>query len=419
MTSTKRLFRQIHLYLSLAAGLVVAVVCFTGAVLVFEKELEEAWHPARYRVAQIGATRLPLDQLAARARASVPGATVTSLKVYANPTHTVEVSLVGKDKPKAGSEGQQSSTPRSGAGKEGKGGPGGKARSGGGEGGGPKVFVDPYTGAVTGQLIYRETFFFQMMALHRGMVGGDAGKLVVGVSTIFFLFIILTGLVLWWPASRKALRHRLKVKADGSWKRFNHDLHVTLGFYASLFLFVFAFTGLAWSFEWFNDGIFTLTHSEKKGPEPPQSTVAAPGGTHLPFDAVYAAARQVRPSAAFYSLQLPNPAESLASVRVVVPAENAPFESATDELYFDNNTVLRPLGALPFAKRNLGQRVRRTFKPVHTGAIFGWPSKMVALLACLLGTSFPITGLIMWLNRVRKEKRRQGKSVNRPEAVIG
>ncbi|MCP6237155.1 PepSY domain-containing protein, partial [Klebsiella pneumoniae] len=89
---------------------------------------------------------------------------------------------------------------------------GGKGGKGGGEGGrGPTVFVNPYTAAVTGELNYRETMFFTVMALHRGMVGGAIGKLVVGVSTVMFLFIIGTGVVLWWPATRKALKQRLQV----------------------------------------------------------------------------------------------------------------------------------------------------------------------------------------------------------------
>jgi uncharacterized iron-regulated membrane protein len=55
-----------------------------------------------------------------------------------------------------------------------------------------------------------------------------------------------------------------------------------------------------------------------------------------------------------------------------------------------------------FADKNLGQRVRATFKPIHTASIFGFPSKLIGLLACLLGVSFPITGFILWRNRVKK-----------------
>jgi uncharacterized iron-regulated membrane protein len=253
--------------------------------------------------------------------------------------------------------------------------------------------------------VYRETFFFTMFALHRGMVAGAVGKMIVGVSTLFFLFIIGTGIVLWWPATGKVLRQRLSVKWDASWKRLNHDLHIVLGFYSALFLFVFAFTGLAWSFEWFNQGIFTLTNSEMKGPEPPKS-VAATVDTRLTYDAAYAIARQQMPTAENVNIQLAK--DSSEAVRVVMLPANAPHESANDELYLDQYTG-QVLGKLAFEDRNLGQRVRRSFKPVHTGSIFGMPSKIIALIVCVLGVTFPITGVILWLNRLKKEKKKKLK----------
>ncbi|QNH63729.1 PepSY-associated TM helix domain-containing protein [Hymenobacter sediminicola] len=449
----KIFFRNIHLYLSLVSGLIIAVVCFTGGVLVFEKELEQAWHPERYQVAPASTPRLPLAQLTEAVRAYKPQATITGLKVYADPARTVEFSLAGapggpggeqkgedrkEGRPegadrasegRGGERGGENSKAEKGEGRGGKeAGKGGKG--GGGEGGrGPTVFVNPYTAAVTGELNYRETFFFTMMALHRGMVGGPVGKLVVGVSTVMFLFIIGTGIVLWWPASRKVVKQRLQVKWSGGWKRLNHDLHIVLGFYSALLLFVFAFTGLAWSFEWFNKGIYAVTNSPMERPEPPVSAlpagtaavlpatpeatpstddavVAAPSAPALSADAVLVQARKIAPAAVYYALQLPK--DATGSIRVATLRPNAVYENATDEVYLDqySGSVLK---SQTYEQRNLGQRVRGMFKPVHTGSIFGWPSKIVSLIVCLLGVTFPITGTIMWLNRLKKAKKKQRK----------
>ncbi|SHJ28335.1 Uncharacterized iron-regulated membrane protein [Hymenobacter daecheongensis DSM 21074] len=396
----KIFFRNIHLYLSLASGLVIALVCLTGGLLVFEREIEQAWHPQRYFLTATGPQRLPLQQLADAVKATDAKAKVSGLKVYADPSRTVEISLMGGG-PQGGRKPPEAPTATgAGAGKAGK-----KEAPKGGEGGGPKLYVNPYTGAIIDKVTYRDTFFFSVMALHRGMVGGPVGKLVVGVSTLLFLFIIGTGLVLWWPATRQAVRQRLTVKWDASWKRLNHDLHVVLGFYSALFLFVFAFTGLAWSFEWFNNGIFTLTHSDPKGPEAPKSAPAA-AGRIISFDAAYAAARRAAPTAVYYAIQLPK--DSTESLRVNTLRPDAATESATDELYLDQHTG-QVLGRLAFTDRNLGQRVRRTFKPVHTGAIFGTPSKVLALVVCMLGVTFPVTGTVMWLGRLRKARRKAAK----------
>ncbi|UOQ64629.1 PepSY-associated TM helix domain-containing protein [Hymenobacter volaticus] len=423
----KIFFRNIHLYLSLVSGLIIAVVCFTGGVLVFEKELEQAWHPERYFVTPATTPRQPLAQLTDAVRAYKPDAKITGVKVYADPARTVEISLAGapggpggERKGEGGKEGRaeksreggrseagaQAVAPAGGGkSQEAKGGKGG-----GGEGGrGPTVFVNPYTAAVTGELNYRETFFFTMMALHRGMVGGAIGKLVVGVSTLMFLFIIGTGIVLWWPATRNAVRQRLQVKWSGGWKRLNHDLHIVLGFYSALFLFVFAFTGLAWSFEWFNKGIYAVTNSPMQRPEPPTSAApAVADAAALTPDAALTLARQQAPTAEYYSLQMPK--DPTGSIRVATLRPGASYENATDEVYLDqySGTVI---SKQTYEQRSLGQRVRGMFKPVHTGSIYGWPSKVISLVVCLLGVTFPITGTIMWLNRLRKAKKKQRKMV--------
>ncbi|MBT9392619.1 PepSY domain-containing protein [Hymenobacter sp. NST-14] len=410
-------FRNVHLYLSLASGLIIAVVCLTGAGLVFEKELEQAWHPARYFVPPATTPALPLARLRQAVLARKPGARITGVKVYADPTRTVEFSLAatpgeapgaarpaGPRRPRGGG---QEAAASGGQGKPAGQGGGGKGNHEGGRG--PTVFVNPYTAAVTGELNYRETVFFTLMAVHRGMVGGPVGKLVVGVSTLLFLVILGTGLVLWWPATRKALRQRLQVKWGSGWKRLNHDLHIVLGFYSALFLFVFAFTGLAWSFEWFNKGIYAVTNSPQERPEPPVSGAAAtePGAALTP-DAALTRARQLAPAAVYYALQLPK--DAAGSIRVATLRPDAAYDNATDELYLDqySGQVLRQQ---TYEQRNLGQRVRGLFKPVHTGALFGWPSKILSLVVCLLGVTFPITGTVLWLNRLKKARKKSARQL--------
>jgi uncharacterized iron-regulated membrane protein len=112
------------------------------------------------------------------------------------------------------------------------------------------------------------------------------------------------------------------------------------------------------------------------------------------------------PTAENVNIQLAK--DSSEAVRVVMLPANAPHESANDELYLDQYTG-EVLGKLAFQDRNLGQRVRRSFKPVHTGSIFGMPSKIIALIVCVLGVTFPITGVILWLNRLKKEKKKKLK----------
>jgi uncharacterized iron-regulated membrane protein len=365
-----------------------------------------------------------LAQLTAAVQAYKPKAKIGSFKIYQDPTRSVEVSLAGGSSKEGGPKGDRTGNGKAnpegagqaaagrgpGAGKPGEGGPGkgkGKGESG------PRLYVNPYTAAVLGEINPRETFFHTVEQLHRGLVAGPIGKLVMGINASIFLFILITGLVLWWPATRKAMTQRLKVKWGSGWKRLNHDFHIVLGFYASLFLLVFALTGVGMSFEWVTKGINQLTNSPLKRPEPPVSAAPAAGATVFAADAALALARQQAPDAENYSLQLPK--EPTGAIRVAVLRPGAVTENATDEVYLDQYSG-QVISGQTYAQRPLGQKIRGLFKPVHTGAIFGWPTKILALVISLLGASFPITGTILWLNRIRKNRKKQRAAQGVPAA---
>lgn len=382
----KVFFRRIHLYLSLAAGAVILTCCLTGAILVFEKELMMAFNKSRYCV-EAGGAGLSADSLVQKVRQTYPGAKITGIKLYEDRTRSAEVAMSippkKGEKPGAPKEGAKPAPPQRQP--------------------GFTVFMNPYTGQVLEKYSYRETGFYPVFALHRWLLGGDgsAGKYIVGVSTFIFLFILLTGIILWWPKTKKILLQRLKIKRNAGWKRINHDLHLVFGFYSAIFLFIFAFTGLAWSFEWFNNGIYKVTNSPLKAAPPPKSTYVA-DAKRLSFDKALNAAKAVYPDAEFYNVSMPK--DSAEAVNVSVLGKDAVHEGATDAVYLDQwSGVL--LGKLPYGERSLGARVRSTFKPVHTGSIWGLPSKIIACLVCLLGVTFPVTGTVMWINRTRKRKK--------------
>ena len=373
----KIFFRRIHLYLSLAAGLVILIACLTGAVLVFEKEAQMALNKDRYYVANKG-QKLPLETLVQNIKKEYPGAKVNGIKIYSDPTRSAELNVAlkkeGEAKPKPGERGPTYT-----------------------------AFVNPYTGQVLELYSYRETFFYQVFALHRWLLGGQnsIGKTIVGVATFMFLFILITGIILWFPPTKRIMMQRLKLKWDGGWKRLNHDLHIVLGFYSAIFLFIFAFTGLAWSFEWFNKGIYTVTKSPMKAPEPPQSQWAEGAKKISPDKALAAAQAQYGP-AQFFNISMPKDSAGIYSIAAL--GADPVHENATDALYIDQFSG-QVLGTLRFSERSLGAQVRSSFKPVHTGSIWGTPSKIIAFITCLLGVTFPITGTIMWINRTRKKKK--------------
>lgn len=388
----KIFFRRIHLYLGLAAGLVILICCLTGAILVFEKDLQMALNKKRYYVEE-GSGRIPADQLVEKVKLTYPEAKVTGIKLYTATNRSAEIAATIPPKKNAEQTETKSATPPRQP--------------------GYTIFVNPYTGEVLEKYSYRETFFYQVFALHRWLLGGEGsiGKYIVGISTLIFLFIIITGLILWWPRTKRILKQRLKIKWSAGWKRINHDLHLVFGFYSAIFLFILAFTGLAWSFEWFNKGIYTVTNSPLKNPTPPKSKFVE-GAETIRFEDALTVAKKHYPDAQFYSATKPKDSTDIFAVSSL-PGDPV-HESATDALYIDQYTG-EIAGKLEFKDRSLGARVRSGFKPVHTGSIWGTPTKIIAFIVCIFGASFPITGTIMWINRTRKKNRKVKEDLGEDE----
>lgn len=363
--------------MGLAAGIVIMITCLTGAILVFEKELQHLFSKERYYTKGAG-NRLSADSLISNVRTSIPGAKVGSVRIYNNPERTAEVVFTPKAEKRKNA---------------------GKAKP---EARRLVAYTDPYTGAIKEVYEHKKSFFYFVMDLHRWMLGGDTGKFIVGVCTIIFLFIIITGIVLWWPRNRAILKQRLKIKSDAGFKRLNHDYHVVFGFYSAIFLFFFAFTGLAWSFEWFNKAIYTVSGSKIVKQETPKNQTITDSASSRVED-IFQVVMQADQQSAYYNLTLPK--DSLETYTVTTMPANAAHESATDTYYIDANTKTITK-KIAFGDRNKGQRVRSAFKPIHVASIGGLPTKIIGLITCLLGTFFPLSGIIMWINRTWRKKKR-------------
>jgi uncharacterized iron-regulated membrane protein len=406
----KTVFRNIHLYLSLAAGIIIFCSCLTGTMMVFEDEIEHVLHHDRYFVTP-QKQRLPTAQLIFNALKEVPKAKLGSVKVYNDADRTVEVGLIVPEKKGKKGEGEEhgpsqkreqnqeqgkehrNTMPRT----EGK----GKGPEGGGGRPNLTVFVNPYTGQVTDQFNRRKSFFFTVEMLHRFLLAGkdSVGNKLVAFSTLFFLFILITGMILWWPKNRKIMRQRLRYKWDGSRKRLIHDLHVVTGFYTSAFLLIIVFTGLIMTFSWANKLLFTITGSKPVFEQPKQpASVFQTGIQPLPIGEILALQEEIE-HVSSYTIRPPRDSSGTYTLNVL--PEGA-VETATDTYFIDQFSG-KVISVQKFADKSAGQRARAFVKPIHTGSVYGWPTKIISFIVCLLSLIFPVTGVMMWLNRIKKK----------------
>ena len=168
----KKLFAKIHLWLSIPFGIIIAIVCLTGSILVFETEILEFCYPSRYFVKEVKGEPLSPAALMDAARQQLPDSIkITGIRISADPERTSQLILPGK-----------------------------KAA----------CFINPYTREITG-IDDGKGFFMKMMRLHRWLLdeykrdGSFAwGKAIVGYSTLALAIIIISGLVIWYPRNTKS-----------------------------------------------------------------------------------------------------------------------------------------------------------------------------------------------------------------------
>ena len=71
----RKLFRKLHLWLSVPFGVVVTLVCFSGAMLVFEDEVVRLTHRELFYAEPTGRPVVTLDEAACRVAATLPEGT--------------------------------------------------------------------------------------------------------------------------------------------------------------------------------------------------------------------------------------------------------------------------------------------------------------------------------------------------------
>ena len=169
----------------------------------------------------------------------------------------------------------------------------GPAAGGPGGGRGPRAnqfAVNPYTGEAIGDPSDEKTktaeFMQKMFGLHRwlllneieepifeGIENRKLGSWITGTATLLFLLGVITGFVIWFPNKMRSWKNGLNIRWTANWKRLNHDLHNTLGFYSCIILFFMSVTGPFWSFDWYRAG-WQKTWGTYKAPDAPKEEKA-------------------------------------------------------------------------------------------------------------------------------------------------
>lgn len=401
----KKIFRKIHLWLSVPFGLIITLVCFSGAMLVFENEVNEWFRRDLYYVETVKESPLPMDKLLEKVATTLPDSvSVTGVSISSDPGRAYQVSL---SKPRRAS-----------------------------------LYVDQYTGEVKGKS-ERSGFFMFMFRMHRWLLdsmnpGNEGifwGKMIVGVSTLLLVFVLISGIVIWWPRTRKALKNSLKITATKGWKRFWYDLHVAGGMYALIFLLAMALTGLTWSFPWYRTAFYKVFglevqqraaqgHEQKSDAQKRDTKLATHREKKREGNEVRKGERSRRPEnnhSDMYSVTSPfvywqeiydklrrqNPEYkqiSISSGTASVSFNRFGNQRASDRYSFNTDNGEFTETSL-YQHQDKSGKIRGWIYSVHVGNWGGMFTRILTFIAALLGAALPLTGYYLWIKRLIKVRK--------------
>jgi uncharacterized iron-regulated membrane protein len=386
-----------HLSAGLTAGVVILVMSTTGVVLTYERQMTE-WADG-YRVARPApqTPRLGVEALAARVR-EARGVWPNSITLRADETAPASFAM----------------------GREGA------------------VFVNPWTGELLGEGSKRARAFFRAVTdWHRWLAAsGEArptGKAVTGAANLLFLFIVLSGLVLWWPKGLRPRHFRPVTLFQGglSGKARDFNWHNVFGFWAALPLAAVVASAVVISYPWASDLVHRLAGSEPPrrggGPGGPGAAPAGPGAA--PAGRERSAGGEGGPRAEI-SLAGLDRAWAVAEGRVagwqsltlrVPTTPDAPFAFTIDtdlsarrpstrsQLVVDRRTgdVVREE---PYASQSAGRKATGWLRFIHTGEAFGLAGQTIAGLASLAGVMLTWTGASLALRRFAAWRGRRARA---------
>lgn len=357
--SIRKMILNLHLWAGVAAAIFLLLIGGSGALLVFETQIDQALNSKLARVAPNGVA-LSLAELKIDLERQYPGYHILEFGISENNDTAYEAYV----------------QPPSGDGLD--------------------IGVNQYTGKALG-VWDGNRLMRKVHSFHTHLLAGKTGSTIVACSAIFLLFLSISGLILWWRA--KVFRFNLR----SSGPKLQYDLHSTIGVLASVFLFVFSVTGVVVHWEdtagrWARQASHLPVDAPSPHPETP-----TPGAVPLDPTQVLAFAQAAVPGARPTTVALSDNAADPALVIFKYPEDHTPagrtrvlLDAHTGKILSLTNSRAAPV-AIAY--------VTRLNREIHTGDVGGWPTRILASIASSCLPLLAVTGPLLWWQR-----RQVGKS---------
>ncbi|MBC8770036.1 PepSY domain-containing protein [Arenibacter sp. BSSL-BM3] len=370
----RKFINDAHLWLGIGSGIILFLVCLSGTVLTFEEEIKDLF-VKDFVVADATGNTLSMEQLSESLAAE---GIVSTITIPESTKEALKFSVKTSSKERRGTT----------------------------------YFVNPFSGEYQKeQKSSLEGFFLTMFKMHRWLLmDTEIGRPIVGVATIIFILLAISGIVLWFPKKLKWKNFKpgFKIKFKANWKRINHDLHNTLGFYACIFLVIMSLTGLFWSFEWYRDAGSAVLGTKvfgNRGGGPKFESAVKPNASIKSFEEILYIASAELAYKGETNVAVPVQENDVYTITKTNTSRFSPV--ITDKLVLDRDGTI--IHKELFSSKPLNVQIASLIRPIHMGTIYGSFSKIIYFLACLVATSLPITGTIIWIKKlkIKKSKKKQ------------
>lgn len=387
-----KLFRKIlfwcHLTVGVIGGLVILIMSVTGVLLTYERQIITWADTRNYQVAppSSGAARLPVETLLAKTRESQSGATITSVTLRADTSEPAAIALT--------------------------------TNPGAGPGGGRTIFVNPYTGGVMGEGSKGVRQFFRVMTDWHRWLGANGenrsvARAITGACNLGFLFIVISGIYLWWPRKRNwaQFKNVLWFRRGLPGKARDFNWHNVIGFWSFAPLFIVVLSAVVISYPWASNLVYRVVGEAPPAPRGPAAPPKANAGQQrggaernnaeaalTGLDQLWARAEQQASGWQSISLRLPNSPDAPATFTIDHGDGGQPQKRA--QLTLDRKTG-EVVKWEPFSSFTKGRQLRSILRFAHTGEVLGVAGQTIAGLVSLGACFLVWTGLALSWRRLR------------------
>ena len=364
----RTIIRKIHLYLGLSIGLFFCFLGLTGGLLVFEHEIDES---------------LNQELLVSEKHRGIPDLNQVLMAVsHFNPRFRAErLEVPRNDRGVYLIRGTETVNSEA------------KPLT---------IYVNPITLTATGSRVWGEYPMSFIYRLHYTLLMGKQGSAVVGFAGILLLFMVISGVILWWPKKGK-WKQAVAVKWKAKRIRVIWDLHRSLGFFFSSIFVVVAISGIYMIFPQYVKPLISLVSPITDSPSALKSNPDA-GLLQITPEQVSQIADSVFPGLELKRMYFPKEKEGV--YRVIKRAKNSAIKSSG---YFQvwieqyNGKVLATRSPDEFTA---GDHFSALQFPLHNGEALGLPGRLIILASSIMPTVLLISGFLIWRGKRTRTPRK-------------